>query len=977
MAQVKKKKKNKKMAVKKSPTKKTTTNKKKKPINKKKVTKKKNKRKTAKYKIAKRKKIRNRFLIFAMIGLICLFILTVSFGLYIIFTAPKFDENKFYNSESTLIYDKNGTEIAKLGANKREIVNYEDLPQVFIDALIATEDSRFFQHNGFDIARFVKASLGQATGNSDAGGGSTLTMQISKNYLTNVEARGIAGLIRKFTDIYLSIFKIEKDYTKEEIIEFYVNRPYLGASTYGVEEAAQTYFGKSIRDVSLPEAAMIAGMFQSPVRYNPFKYPDRTETRKNIVLNLMHRHGYITTKERDLAKNMHVTNLITGEGDKDSQYIAFIDTVTDEAKKLTGKDPYTTSMLIYSTMDPKVQDVVNDVSNGVTYKFVNDVVQLGVAVTSVKDGSIVAIGGGRNKVGEKTLNFATQIRRHAASSAKPYTVYGPGIEFNKWSTGTPFFDESWSYSNGTSIKNADGNYGGQMTLINALAKSRNIPAIQGFQQLDNKSVVKFMQSMGINVDLLGDGTIVESAAIGGIDGVSPLEQSAAYATFGRGGIYIEPYSFTKIIFRDDNTTFENKKTPTKVMEETTAAMINIVLKRAVDNGLIGNTKIKGTDLCGKTGTSTFDSGFRKKVGLPASSVMDSWVVMYSPDYSTAQWYGYEKMTKEMVSRKEYLVSSAGVRARRSIAQALTNGIMLNNSKFKSTKGIKQVEIELETYPIMLPSANTPANLRSNEWFISGTEPTEVSPRFNTLPNVTNVNHSYNANNGTLTLSWNSVSAPGLSTPEGVNQYYQESFGTFSNGMAKKLDSKVNALITKYTNKRLNYNSSNIGNLVYHIYSKNGGVLTHLGTVTGTSYSLNTFTPNAQTFVIKTAYSIFKAATSSGTTYTVTATNPHVPPVDTPSSEEQPSNVSLIIRHGATIELTAQAGTYTDFSNPINVMDNDQNVTNQANITTTFKNSSGTIISAIDLSIPGNYSVVYNVKYKGKNYEAIRTIIIKP
>jgi hypothetical protein len=141
--------------------------------------------------------------------------------------------------------------------------------------------------------------------------------------------------------------------------------------------------------------------------------------------------------------------------------------------------------------------------------------------------------------------------------------------------------------------------------------------------------------------------------------------------------------------------------------------------------------------------------------------------------------------------------------------------------------------------------------------------------------------------------------------------------------------------------------------------------------------LNTFTPNAQTFVIKTAYSIFKAATSSGTTYTVTATNPHVPPVDTPSSEEQPSNVSLIIRHGATIELTAQAGTYTDFSNPINVMDNDQNVTNQANITTTFKNSSGTIISAIDLSIPGNYSVVYNVKYKGKNYEAIRTIIIKP
>ena len=975
MAQDKKKKKNKKMAIKKKPVKKTT-NKKKKPINKKKVNKKK---KSTKYKINKKKKVRNRILISLMILLISLFILTVGFGAYIVFSAPKFDENKFYNSESTLIYDKNGKEVAKLGANKRELVNYEDLPQVFIDALISTEDSRFFQHNGFDIARFVKASLGQATGNSDAGGGSTLTMQISKNYLTNVEARGIAGLIRKFTDIYLSIFKIEKDYTKEEIIEFYVNRPYLGASTYGVEEAAQTYFGKSIRDVSLPEAAMIAGMFQSPVRYNPFKYPERTESRKNTVLNLMYRHGYITETERDLAKSMNVTNLITKEGEKNSQYIAFIDTVTEEAKRLTGKDPYTTSMLIYSTMDPKVQDVVNDVTNGELYKFVNDVVQLGVAVTSVKDGSIVAIGGGRNKVGEKTLNFATQIRRHAASSAKPYTVYGPGIEFNKWSTGTPFFDESWSYSNGTSIKNADGNYGGQMTLINALAKSRNIPAIQGFQQLDNKTVVKFMKSVGINVDVLSDGTIVESAAIGGIDGVSPLDQSAAYATFGRGGIYIEPYSFTKIVFRDDNTVFENKKTPTKVMEETTAAMINIILKRAVDNGLIGNTKIKGTDLCGKTGTSTFDSGFRNKVGLPASAIMDSWVVMYSPDYATAQWYGYEKMTKEMVSRKEYLFSSAGVRARRSIAQALTNGIMLNNSKFKSTTGIKQVEIELETYPIMLPSAHTPANLRSSEWFIAGTEPTEVSPRFDTLPNVTNVNHTYNATNGTLTLSWNSISAPGLSTPEGVNQYYQESFGTFSKGMSKKLDGKVNALITKYTNKRLNYNSSNIGNLVYQIYSKNAGGLTLLGTVTGTSYSINTFTPNAQTYVIKTAYSIFKAANSSGVSYTVTATNPYVPPIDNPSSSETvtPSNISIIIRHNQTVEYTVQTGTYKDFANPINVLDNGINVNNQANITTTYKDSSGNKISAIDLSIIGNYNVVYNVKYKGKDYKATRQVIIKP
>lgn len=921
------------------------------------------------------KKRRNNIIIALMSLLIFVFISLIGFGTFIVFSAPKFNEREFYNSESTIVLDKNENEISKLGSQKRELISYEELPQVFIDALIATEDSRFFQHNGFDIARFAKASLGQLTGNSSAGGGSTITMQISKNYLTNNVATGIAGLTRKFTDIYLSIFKIERDYTKQEIIEFYVNRPYLGAGIYGVEEAAQTYFGKSIRDVSLPEAAMIAGLFQAPDSYNPFKNTTATESRKDTVLNLMYRHGYINKEQRDLAQKIDVKNLVQSYNKEANKYISFIDTVTEEVLKITGKDPYNTPMIIYTTLDPKVQDVVNDVTNGKKYTFVNDEVQLGVAVTSIKDGSIVAIGGGRNKVGERTLNYATQIKRHPGSTAKPYMVYGPGFEYAKWSTATPFFDEPWSYASGASLRNADNSYRGMISLKDALAKSRNIPAIQGFQQLENKEIVKFAKSLGVTVQENGDGTTFESAAVGSFDGVSPLTQSAAYGTFARGGIYIEPYSFTKIIFRDNGDIFENKKTPKKVIDEKTAFLVNVVLKSAVDGGLIGNTKITGTDLAGKTGTSTFDANFREKIGLPSAAIMDSWVVSYSPDYSIAQWYGYKEMTKKLAQEKKYLTSSTASKARRSIAQALVNGIMKNNSRFEKPAGVKQVTIETETIPVTLPSANTPSAFKSVEWFISGTEPTAESPRFSQLKDVSNINHEYNPITGSLTISWASAPTPEISTEDGILSYYKNGFDDFTANYNSKLKTKADAIIKKYTTQRLTYNSSNMGSIVYQIYTKDSaGNLNLLGITSNNHYVYNTFSPNGVTFVIKTAYSIFKDNMSTGKSYLVTTSNPTIPS-DTQSSSSSQSGIELILRGSETVTLSIKDGTYEDLTPPINVKDN--GLTISVPITTEFYNKdTNTKITSIPLNKAGNYFVKYSVNYKNNVYSVNRNVIVK-
>ena len=200
----------------------------------------------------------NLFLLFLLIGLIG----GIIFAIYIVQNAPKFKPENLYSSESSVLYDKDNNQIAKLGVEKRKNVEYEDLPEILLDAIIATEDSRYMQHNGFDLPRFLKASLGQVvnkiTRRGNAGGGSTLDMQVVKNRYTSTQDSGFEGIKRKFTDIYISIFKLEKKYSKEEIMEFYVNIPFLGNNAYGVEQACQSYFGKSVSDINLSEAAIIA-----------------------------------------------------------------------------------------------------------------------------------------------------------------------------------------------------------------------------------------------------------------------------------------------------------------------------------------------------------------------------------------------------------------------------------------------------------------------------------------------------------------------------------------------------------------------------------------------------------------------------------------------------------------------------------------------------------------------------------------------
>ncbi len=669
----------------------------------------------------------------------------IGFFTFIVIKSPEFNISKLERGETTLVYDKNNELKATLGTEKREKLTYDELPEVLIDAIVATEDSRFFQHNGFDAPRFIKASIGQVLG-SGSGGASTLTMQVAKNNFTSKEV----SIIRKFTDIYLSIFKIERAFTKQEIIEFYVNAPFLGSSSYGVEQASQTYFGKSAKDMNLSEAALIAGLFQAPGEYDPNVNPDEAYERRSEVLSLMVRHGYISQEEADIANSIAIEDLLKhGSYVAVSQYQVYIDYVVKEIIDKTGLDPYVYPMLIYTNMDTSKQDYVNAVFNGSAYAWPDDTVQAGVAVLESNSGKILALGGNeRGKVGERLGNYATDINRQIGSTAKPLFDYAPGIEYNNWSTGKIFDDKPISYAGGL-MENFDSRYRGKMTLREAIRQSINVPALEAFREVNNEQIKNFVVSLGITPEIDAYGGLHEAHSIGAFNGSNPLSMAGAYSAFSNGGNYYEPYSVNKIVLRDSNEELEFKSDKVKVMSDSTAYMITNVLEMVASD--TGVRSAAGTPVALKTGTTNYDDETRAAYGYPYSSAPDGWMSGYSTNIAMAMWTGYIENQPGI-----YFTQSSMVVHRNALYRALAAGIYDKNSgSFTKPSSVVSVTIEKNTDPIKLPSEYTPADMKITELFKRGTEPTEISKIFILAENVSNLRLTNEGNS--VTLNWNGVS----------------------------------------------------------------------------------------------------------------------------------------------------------------------------------------------------------------------------
>lgn len=921
----------------------------------------------SKFKWFRDKCLWKKIVIVLLILAIFMILAFTAFCAYIVLTTDDFVPDKLSQSESTIMYDNKGNEFTTLGVmtddilQKREKISYDEFPQVLVDALIATEDSRFFQHNGVDLARFLKASALQLLG-KDAGGASTLTMQVSKNNFTDTTSHGIKGIIRKFRDIYVSVFQIEKNYTKQEIIEFYLNDNCMGETNYGVEQGSQYYFGKSARDLSLTEAALLVGLFQSPNGYNPYVYPEKAETRRNTVLNLMVRHGYITKEEADIAKSIPVESLLSGDGGKElDQYYGFSRTVYEEAIKLTGLDPYVTPMKIYTTLNIDVQDGINKALAGETVKWKDDVVQAGIAVTDVNTGAVIAIGAGRNRTTSQSFNFATQARRQPGSTAKPLFDYAPGIEFENWSTYQLFTDEKWSYTNGPEVNNWDNKYSGLMTMKSALAVSRNIPALKAFQSLNKSKILEFVTSLGIEPEV-ENGFLHEAHAIGGFTGVSPLQMAVAYASFANGGYYIKPYTITKIEIRSTGEVFEYKHQKNRVMSEATAYLMNNMLVYAVNNGFNGGAKLSGVQVAAKTGTSNYSKEYVKEKGL-SSSINDLWTVAYTPEHSIALWYGYERASKE------YQHSRSGYNTQKeNIMRAVMKYIPKTSKTFKVPGTVVSVDVEKGTWPAMLPSAYTPSDLITKEVFIKGTEPTEVSPRFAQFDNVTNIRYDYSISSGKIRLNWD-YQEPKILTDAYLNNYFSQS--VFGNSTSV------------FVSERKLYNDSVLGEFGFGIYKKDAsGNLTALDFVTDNNYTyvVPSGTNGTITLVVKAEYYKFKSNSSTGVEVPVAISN-------TPGTTVTPTGLAVKF-YGDGVKskvININVGsTFVEQDKPIVITYNDVDVTDDATIsvvvkhgTSTTKVTSGNPISKlINTSSSGTYRVEYSVKYNDYVDKFTLTINIK-
>ena len=877
----------------------------------------------------KKKSIFKKILLVIFIFIILCFVAGALFIGYIVITAGKFDPNKLYSKEASTLLDSNGEVYAKLGTEMRQKIEYGDMSEELVNAIIATEDSRFFEHNGFDLPRFLKASFGQALG-QNAGGASTLTMQVSKNQFTSTTSHGLAGIKRKFTDIYIAMFQIEKKYSKEKILEFYANSYYLGSGCYGVEQAAQTYFNKKAKDLNVSEAAMLAGMFQSPVSYDPNINPERTEGRRKIVLSLMKRHGYITNDEYEIAKKMTVDKIVIkgrSANTSSNEYQSFIDTVASEVEEKTGYNPYSYSMKIYTTMDKGKQDSMNKIMNGTDFKWENDKVEAGVIALDNKTGAIVAVGAGRNKTGARSRNNATQIKRQIGSTAKPMYDYGPAIEYNNWNPSTLILDEKYTYSNGTEINNWDGGYKGMMTIRQALIESRNIPALKTFQNVENAKVKEFVESIGLSPEL-DNGFMHEAHAIGGYTGESPMTVAGAYESFANGGYYVEPYSFTKIEFDKDGKTFENKVEKKKVMSPETAYMVTDMLIDTGKNALGNYSNVNGTVFGAKTGTTNFDKKTLAARGLPSNAVNDLWVAGISPDYTIALWYGYERNSSDYYNK---FGSSQNSR----LFNAVAKNFFKSGSNFEKPSSIVEVTVEKNCGTPLLPGPNTPGDAMTTEIFKEGSKPTEASARFNTLGNVSDLKASVTGN--TANISWKTIG-----TPEGLNPGYWQPIINKSYNSQKDQSSFLNYV--------MGYNNSVLGSVVYNVYIKTGGGLQLLTTVSGGNASVKLPNVSNPKIVVKSSYSNFGGAESSGAEVGVDYKGISANDVTiTPTSEKIERKTHSNFNYKPSVKATAHG---EDVSSEITVTR-----------TTIVDKKTGEKVSDNTISnTAGTYLVTYDVKY---------------
>lgn len=721
-----------------------------------------------------RKELLNKILLGFVTAIVALFVIGATTFFIYAKSAPTLSENKLASAGNTVIYDADGDKIATLGTENRSYIKDSQIPQQLKDAVVSIEDRRFYKHHGVDPYRIVAAAFSNVTGSS-AGlqGGSTLDQQLIKLSFFSTK-RSDQTLKRKSQEAWLAL-QMDRTYTKDQILGFYVNKVFMGNGTYGMQTAAKYYFNKSLSELNLAQTALIAGIPNAPSSYNPYSNPQLATQRRNEVLNAMVENEKISQSQANEAKQVPVTSgLVESHEQKTTtskERIAdpYLKEVVSEAKA-KGYDPYQGSLKIYTNLDMDAQERLYDIVNTSNYvNFPTSTIQVASTIVDPNNGAVIAQIGGRN-LGDVTfgLNRAVQTDRSSGSTAKPVMDYAPAIENLDWATYHALNDSRYNYpGTSTPLYNWDKSYKGNMTMRQALVQSRNVPAIRALDAVGLDRAKSFIGNLGYSTKNL---TYANGIGLPS----STLQNAAAYAAFANGGTYYKPSYINKIQTADGQIKdFSNKGK--RVMKASTAYMITDMLKQVItsSSGTGDAARISGLYQAGKTGTTAYPSDVSYK--YPSNATMDSWFDGYTKNYSISVWVGYDhQYTTPYYLTNESKLAQQIYRAMMSyLSQSVTNSDWQKPSDVyvRTVAGQRELYLAGSSAPTIFSRRSSSSSNRSSSSSTSSSEQDEdnrdddSSEKTNESSDSNNQQSSATTNNSTST-SASTATTQNSSAPAG-------------------------------------------------------------------------------------------------------------------------------------------------------------------------------------------------------------------
>ena len=589
---------------------------------------------------------------YVSICFLTLFITAVMLGggifLYYVSKAPALSESKLVATTSSKIYDNKNELIADLGSERRVNAQANEIPTDLVKAIVSIEDHRFFDHRGVDTIRIMGAALRNLQGKGGLQGASTLTQQLIKlTYFSTSTAD--QTLSRKAQEAWLAV-QLEQKTTKQEILTYYVNKVYMSNGNYGMQTAAQNYYGKDLRELSLPQLALLAGMPQAPNQYDPYSHPEAALDRRNLVLSEMKGQAYISAEQYEKAINTPITDGLQSLKSVNS-YPAYMDNylkeVIDQVERETGYNLLTTGMDVYTNVDQEAQKRLWDIYNSEQYvSYPDDDLQVASTVVDVSNGKVIAQLGARHQASNVSFgtNQAVETNRDWGSTMKPITDYAPAIEYGVYdSTATMVNDIPYNYpGTSTPVYNWDRAYFGNITLQYALQQSRNVPAVETLNKVGLDRAKNFLNGLGIDYPSIHYSNAISSNTTESSKqyGASSEKMATAYAAFANGGIYHKPMYINKVVFSDGSEK-EFSDPGTRAMKETTAYMMTEMMKTVLTYGTGRGAYLPWLPQAGKTGTSNYtDEEIENHIKTTQFVAPDEMFVGYTRKYSMAVWTGY-------------------------------------------------------------------------------------------------------------------------------------------------------------------------------------------------------------------------------------------------------------------------------------------------------------------------------------------------